>query len=171
LEIRSAGEYHPQPNESDARIANINQQPALVSGQYERFETKRLAGLRAKYRGQPATVRTPAMEARILAKTRQRPPDGRTHWSTRKLAKALSISHVLVARVWRRTGLQPHRFERYMASDDPDFEQKAADVLGCICGRRSTRSSLPPTRRRRFTRWIAWIPYCPLAGTRRTPRL
>jgi transposase len=70
------------------------------------------------------------MEARILAKTRQRPPDGSTHWSTRKLAKVLGISHVLVLRVWRRAGLQPHRFERYMASDDPDFEQKAADVIG-----------------------------------------
>jgi len=26
--------------------------------------------------------------------------------------------------------LKPHRLERYMASDDPDFERKAADVLG-----------------------------------------
>lgn len=104
--------------------------PDYVSRWKQRFEAERLAGLRAKYRGQPATVRTPAMEARILAKTRQRPPDGSTHWSTRKLAKALGISHVLVLRVWRRAGLQPHRFERYMASDDPNFEQKAADVLG-----------------------------------------
>ncbi len=45
-------------------------------------------------------------------------------------AKVLGISHVLVARVWRRAGLQPHRLERYMLSDDPNFEQKAADVLG-----------------------------------------
>src|ERR687897_3013998 len=70
------------------------------------------------------------MEARILSKTRQRPPDGSTHWSTRKVAKVLGISHVLVARVWRRAGLQPHRFERYMLSDDPAFEQKAADIIG-----------------------------------------
>src|SRR5712672_3630065 len=34
------------------------------------------------------------------------------------------------ARVWRRAGLKPHRLERYMASDDPDFERKAADVIG-----------------------------------------
>jgi len=36
----------------------------------------------------------------------------------------------MVARVWRRAGLKPHRLERYMASDDPDFERKAADVIG-----------------------------------------
>src|SRR5262245_62992668 len=104
--------------------------PDYVSRWKQRFERERLPGLRAKYRGQPATVRTPAMEARILSKTRQRPPDGSTHWSTRKLAKVLGISHVLVARVWRRAGLQPHRLERYMLSDDPAFEQKAADVIG-----------------------------------------
>ena len=89
-----------------------------------------MAGLRAQYRGQPPTVRTPALEARVLAKTRQKPPDGSTHWTTRKLAKVLGISHMLVARIWRRAGLQPHRFERYMLSDDPQFEQKAADMIG-----------------------------------------
>jgi transposase len=104
--------------------------PDYVSRWTQRFEADRLAGLRAHYRGQPPTVRTPALEARILAKTRQKPPDGSTHWTTRKLAKVLGISHMLVARVWRRAGLQPHRFERYMLSDDPDFEQKAADIIG-----------------------------------------
>jgi len=37
---------------------------------------------------------------------------------------------MMVARVWRRAGLKPHRLERYMASDDPDLERKAADVIG-----------------------------------------
>ena len=95
-----------------------------------RFLADRLEGLRPRYRGQPPTVLTPAMEARVLEKTRQAPPDGGTHWSTRKLGRLLKIHHNLVRKVWERAGLQPHRFERYMASDDPDFEQKAADVIG-----------------------------------------
>ena len=70
------------------------------------------------------------MEARVLEKTRQAPPDGSTHWSTRKLGRVLKIHHNLVAKAWQRAGLQPHRFERYMQSDDPDFETKAADVIG-----------------------------------------
>jgi transposase len=114
----------------NAITATVGCYPDYVSRWKQRFEADRLAGLRAKYRGQPATVRTPAMEARILAKTRQTPPDGSTHWTTRKLAKALDVSHMLVARVWRRAGLQPHRFGRYMLSDDPRFEEKAADVIG-----------------------------------------
>lgn len=95
-----------------------------------RFLTDGLDGLRPRYRGQPPTVLTPKMEARILAKTQQAPPDGTTHWSTRKMARVLGIHHNLVAKTWRRARLQPHRFERYMQSDDPDFETKAADVIG-----------------------------------------
>jgi transposase len=114
----------------NAITATVGCYPDYVSRWKQRFEAERLAGLRAKYRGQPPTVRTPALEARVLAKTRQKPPDGSTHWTTRKLGKVLGISHMLVARVWRRAGYQPHRFGRYMLSDDPRFEEKAADVIG-----------------------------------------
>ncbi len=95
-----------------------------------RFLASRLEGLRPRYCGSTPTVLTPAMEARVLEKTRQAPPDGSTHWSTRKLGRVLKIHHNLVRKAWERVGLQPHRFERYMASDDPDFEQKATDVIG-----------------------------------------
>src|SRR5580765_5011021 len=95
-----------------------------------RFIASRLEGLRPRYCGSTPTVLTPAMEARVLEKTRQAPPDGSTHWSTRKLGRVLQIHHNLVAKAWQRAGLPPHRFERYMQSDDPDFERKAADVIG-----------------------------------------
>jgi hypothetical protein len=76
-----------------------------------------------------ATVLTPELEARILESTRH-PPSSSTHWTTRKLAAQLQVSHMMVARVWRKHGLKPHRIERYMASNDPDFEKKAADIIG-----------------------------------------
>jgi transposase len=46
------------------------------------------------------------------------------------LAKKLGYSHSTIARVWKRAGIQPHRLERYTASPDPDFETKAADIIG-----------------------------------------
>src|ERR1017187_8893277 len=46
----------------------------------QRFLTDRIDGLRSRHRGQKPTVLTPALEARILAKTQQRPSDGSTHW-------------------------------------------------------------------------------------------
>lgn len=95
-----------------------------------RFVAGRLDGLRSAHKGQKPSVLTPALEARILAKTQQRPPDGSTHWSTRKLARVLKIHHNHVQTAWTRARMQPHRFERYMQSDDPDFEPKATDVIG-----------------------------------------
>jgi transposase len=104
--------------------------PNYISRWKGRFEAERLAGLYSHHSGRAVAKRTPALEARILAWTRRPAPDGSTHWSSRKLGQHLGVSHMMVARVWQRAGLKPHRIERYMASDDPDFETKAADVIG-----------------------------------------
>lgn len=101
-----------------------------VSRWRKRFGEAGLAGLYSRHRGRAVQRRTPQLEARILALTQQRPPGGATHWSTRSLAARLGISHMMVARVWKRARLQPHRVERYMASTDPEFEAKAADIIG-----------------------------------------
>lgn len=95
-----------------------------------RFREERIAGLRSRHGGRKAWVATPERQARVLAKTREAPSDGSTHWSTRKLAAVLKMDHVTISRIWRNAGLKPHRMERYMASDDPQFEKKAADVIG-----------------------------------------
>jgi|SRR5580658_3658256 len=96
----------------------------------KRFAGAGIAGLVSRYVGPPLSTLTPKLEARILNATRRKPPDGSTHWSTRKLARHLDISHMMVARVWAKHRLKPHRIERYMASNDPLFETKAADVIG-----------------------------------------
>ena len=95
-----------------------------------RFETDGLTGLTARHRGSKPTVLTPELQARILAWTRRPPPHGATHWSTRSLGRKLGVQHTIIARGWGAAGLQPHRLERYMRSTDPDFETKAADVIG-----------------------------------------
>jgi transposase len=104
--------------------------PNYISRWKGRFEAERLAGLYSHHSGRAVAKRTPALEARILEWTRRPAPDGSTHWSSRKLGQHLGVSHMMVARVWQRAGLKPHRIERYMASDDPDFETKAADIIG-----------------------------------------
>ena len=96
----------------------------------ERFQEEGLAGLYGRHQGRQVLEETPELEARILDHTRCAPKDGSTHWSTRKLAAELGISHMRVARTWAKAGLKPHQLRRYMASDDPDFAKKAADVIG-----------------------------------------
>jgi transposase len=98
----------------------------FVASWSKRVIEQRIAGLYSRHIGQVATVLTPELEARILDITR-RAPSSSTHWTTRKLATRLGISHMMVARVWRKHRLKPHRIERYMASNDPDFEKKAGN--------------------------------------------
>src|ERR1700722_16667772 len=104
--------------------------PNYISRWKGRFEAERLAGLYSRHSGRAGEKRNPALGAKILEGPRRPAADGSTHWSSRKLARHLGVSHMMVARVWRRAGLKPHRIERYMASDDPDFELKAADIIG-----------------------------------------
>jgi transposase len=105
--------------------------PDFIARWKRSLERGRLDGLHARHLGRPPAPGAAKVQARILAWTQQRlPADGSTHWSTRKLGKQLGVSHMMVARVWAEHGLQPHRLEHYMASDDPDFETKAADIIG-----------------------------------------
>ena len=99
----------------------------------KRFANDRLAGLFARHAGRERYKVTERIEARVLAgTTKRKPADGSTHWSSRKLAAELggAISHMTVARIWAKHGIKPHRLEGYLASNDPQFESKAADVIG-----------------------------------------
>jgi transposase len=97
----------------------------------KRFCAERLAGLFSRHAGQLTTTLTPALESRILEWTvKRKPVDGSTQWSTRKLGAQLKVSHMMVARVWRKHALRPHRLEGYMASNDPNFAAKAAEIIG-----------------------------------------
>jgi hypothetical protein len=92
---------------------------------------ERLAGLFSRNAGQEATTLTPGLEARILEWTLKRtPPDGAKQWSPRRLGTQLQVSHMKVSRVWAKHGLKPQRVDRYMATNDPDFGRKAADIIG-----------------------------------------
>jgi transposase len=97
----------------------------------KRFVDERLAGLFSRHAGQLPTTLSPKLEARILEWTvKRKPSDGSTHWSTRKLAAQIKVSHMTIARVWRKHALAPHRLDGYLASNDPDFETKAAEIIG-----------------------------------------
>jgi transposase len=104
--------------------------PDYINRWRQRFSEDRLSGLYARHRGRAAANNGAKVEARILAWTQKKPADGSTHWSSRKLSRALGVSHMMVARVWVKHGLRPQRLERYMASNDPKFETKAADIIG-----------------------------------------
>lgn len=101
-----------------------------ISRWKQRFEEQGMAGLDPRHKGSQPRVANAAVQAKIARKTQQKPTDGSTHWSCRKMAQALGLSKSTVQRVWAQTRLKPHRLDRYMASNDPRFEEKAADIIG-----------------------------------------
>jgi len=113
--------------------AKLDCSDSYIARWSQRFTAERLAGLFAHHAGRERYKVTDRLEARVLERTlKHTPADGSTHWSSRKLAAELggSISHMTVARIWEKHGIKPHRLEGYLASNDPDFEAKAADVIG-----------------------------------------
>jgi transposase len=111
-------------------MASLQTTAPTISRWKQRFEEHGMAGLDTRHKGSQPRVANAAVQARIARKTQQKPPDGSTHWSCRKMAEALGVSKSPVQRVWAQTRIKPHRWDRYLASDDPQFEQKAADIIG-----------------------------------------
>ena len=70
------------------------------------------------------------LRQQIVEITTREKPEGATHWSTRTLAAKLGTNHKFVSRVWRDNGLKPHLVKSFKVSNDPNFEEKLADVVG-----------------------------------------
>jgi transposase len=116
----------------DSIMQRLECDSRFISRWSSRFLSERLAGMYARHPGRAPTQPPAKLEARVLNYTlKRRPADGSTHWSSRKLAAELAdVSFSAVQRIWRKHNVRPHRFERHMVSNDPDFETKAADVIG-----------------------------------------
>jgi len=72
----------------------------------------------------------PAQIAAIVNATLATTPPGRTHWSTRTMARAQGVSEKTIRNIWHQHGLQPHRVTRFKLSTDPHFVDKLRDVVG-----------------------------------------
>jgi transposase len=101
-----------------------------------RYAAEGIAGLLDRKRGAGREQVPARIRARILAATRSAPPEGLSHWSSREMVKFIActegvrVSHHYVAKLWRETGLKPHRSGTFELSRDPEFAAKVADVVG-----------------------------------------
>lgn len=103
--------------------------PATACIWRRRYREQGLSGLQTKPRsGRPKTIDARKERAVVAATVIQ--PEATTHWSARRLAKRLGVSHATVHRIWQKHGLQPHRIKTFKFSKDPEFDAKMADVIG-----------------------------------------
>jgi transposase len=79
--------------------------------------------------GKPRTISDQEVK-KVVEMTLHRKPANATHWSTRTMARAASISEASVRRIWRAHGLKPHRVRTFKLSRDPEFTEKLEDIVG-----------------------------------------
>lgn len=144
LERLAAGRRHParvveragivllaaegKQNREIARVFGVSRR--TVSLWRRRFVEKRILGI-LKDAPRPGIRRklSPKIIEKIIQKTTQEKPMGRTHWSTRSLAKVMGLSPSSMGRVWRSHGLKPHLSRTFKVSRGPQFLQKLNDII------------------------------------------
>ena len=109
--------------------------PATVSKWRVRFEREGLSGLHDDFRpGRPAGEDRTHFRDRLLAQLDKVPPKGYAKWSGPLLARALGVKADLVWAQLRVLGISLQRRRSWCVSTDPQFAQKAADVVGLYLG-------------------------------------
>jgi transposase len=118
--------------QQDKQIASAMKiTPKKVWRWRSRFLTLGMAGLErdASRPGRSPKITASLVRHVVTLTTRQKPPNA-THWSTRSMARAASISEASVRRIWHSHGLKPHRVESFKISNDPQFAEKLEDIVG-----------------------------------------
>ena len=109
----------------------LDTRPATVSKWRTRFAKNRLDGLGDAPRPGKPRVYDETTDRRILAQLDEPPPNGYTTWTGKLVAEALGdVSATYVWRFLRKRGIHLQRRRSWCVSTDPQFAQKAADIVG-----------------------------------------
>ena len=104
--------------------------PATVSKWRTRFARGRLEGLRDDSRSGKPAIYGEETTRRILAKLDESPPAGYSTWTGGLMAQALGdVTDEQVWKVLRQRGIHLQRRRSWCISTDPQFTQKAADIV------------------------------------------
>lgn len=113
-----------------AICAKLNVVANTVAKWRRRFVAQRLDGLYDEPRpGAPREIGDDAI-AEMVRMTLESLPKNATHWSLRKMGRAVGHSPSTIHRIWKAFGLQPHRTESFKLSTDPLFVEKVRDIVG-----------------------------------------
>lgn len=105
--------------------------PSTVSQWRTRFAHHRLEGLQDSFRSGKPKKYNEETELRILEKLDEKPPSGYATWTGKLVSNALgNVSTHQVWRVLRKHGIHLQRRHSWCISTDPQFSEKAADIVG-----------------------------------------
>jgi transposase len=108
--------------------ATLDVAPRMAALWRGRFLERGIEGL-LQDAPRPGRTATISRES-LIEKTTQSVPANATQWSTRTMAREMGISKASVSRIWRASGLKPHRVESFKVSNDPRFAEKLEAIVG-----------------------------------------
>lgn len=114
----------------NAVAEQFNTRPNTVIKWRQRFERKRLAGLRDEHRSGKKAVYGVEFRNEVLAMLEQPPPAGQATWDGPSVAARCKGSVHAVWRVLRKEGICLQRQRSWCVSTDKEFAAKAADIVG-----------------------------------------
>lgn len=115
---------------TNAIARDLGTRPATVTKWRMRFAQLGINGLKDAPRPGQKRRYLPDDERRVLAMLDQPSPSGYAQWHGRLLADALSLPANYVWKILRNHGIQLQRRRSWCVSTDPQFTEKAADVVG-----------------------------------------
>lgn len=108
----------------------LNVSTSVITRWKKRYLQDGLAGIKDKERSGRPRVNDEVVEGKVLALAASAPPAGKTHWSTRDISRKTGVPQQSVSVILRKNNLKPHLHRSFMVSNDPDFEEKATDIVG-----------------------------------------
>ena len=112
-------------------VRTLGKSKVTVGRWQERYMAQGICGLP---RDATRPGRKPPLSAetieRVVQKTLHEKPVGATHWSIRKMARAVGLSYTSVQKIWKAHGLKPHLVKTFKLSNDKRFVEKVTDIVG-----------------------------------------
>ena len=114
-----------------AIVRAVGKSKRTVGRWQERYLARGIEGLRrdASRPGRKPPLAAATIE-RVVDMTLHEKPPAATHWTARKLARAVGLSHTSVQRIWTAHGLKPHLTRSFKLSNDKQFVEKVQDIVG-----------------------------------------
>lgn len=110
--------------------AEMNERPNTVILWRDRFAKMGIPGLQDLHRSGRTVTYGADFRNMVFNKLKEPPPDGLARWDGPTLAKVLNTSADAVWKLLRKEGIQLSRQRSWCISTDPEFTEKAADIVG-----------------------------------------
>lgn len=103
----------------------------VVNKWRNRFRASGIEGLKDAARSGKPAIFDATDEARVIQKACEKPGEGYTNWSQRRIAEEVGMSQSKVHQILKKAALKPHKVEYWCGkSPDPEFDSKMMTIVG-----------------------------------------